>query len=504
MALTYGFYNSVDGDRRYDADQMSQLFEGIIADGVFQNVGQAFRVTPSSGRTVSIGTGRAWFNNTWTNNDTAATVTLPTALPSLRRIDSVVLTVDKNESVRANKFEVVSGPGTSGTPVAPTLLTTGLKRQYAIANIIREANNNTIQQSQINYMVGTAGTPIVTAPLKSLSIQNIMDQLQGDFESWFNDLGELIDGNTAVSLGARILVAENNIGAINTKDQQQDAIISGQQDNISNLAASTQTRFNQTTSSLSAMETRLTNLINATPPARERFSVYRGQNLGGSVTAAQLNAIRNGTFVTSSGQEMWLGDYWSVGGVQYQIAHFNYFYRMMNNWPNNHAGQWHIVVVATHSGTSAIHYTGNGGGGRGYLDSRIRGTYMPALMTIIRDRLGNNAIRQTGDMLTQSATTGVAGSFEMVWTSFLGQLMTATQVFGTPANTYGADSQAYGNRQFALFRESSRDIRAMNGARYWLRSPTGASTFACVTNDGLLGQAHNDSTLMLRPYFVIG
>ena len=47
--LTSGFFNSVDGDRKYNAEQMSQMFEGLIGDGIFESVGGKFKVSANSG-----------------------------------------------------------------------------------------------------------------------------------------------------------------------------------------------------------------------------------------------------------------------------------------------------------------------------------------------------------------------------------------------------------------------------------------------------------------------
>lgn len=69
MSVTYGFYNSKNKDRRYDAIQMSSIFDGIIRDGILQHVGTAMMVKESTGMMVNVGIGRAWFNHTWTLND---------------------------------------------------------------------------------------------------------------------------------------------------------------------------------------------------------------------------------------------------------------------------------------------------------------------------------------------------------------------------------------------------------------------------------------------------
>ena len=65
MAWTSGFFNSVNGDRLYNADQMSRLFEGLITDGVYASVGNKMAVQPNSGMTIQIATGRGWFGRHW-------------------------------------------------------------------------------------------------------------------------------------------------------------------------------------------------------------------------------------------------------------------------------------------------------------------------------------------------------------------------------------------------------------------------------------------------------
>jgi len=64
LSVTYGFYNSVNGDRKYDAIQVSSIFDGIVKDGIFMSIGTSFRVKAASGMTVNVGVGRAWFNQT--------------------------------------------------------------------------------------------------------------------------------------------------------------------------------------------------------------------------------------------------------------------------------------------------------------------------------------------------------------------------------------------------------------------------------------------------------
>jgi hypothetical protein len=120
MGVTYGFYNSINGDRKYNATQMSSIFDGIIKDGVFLSIGEALIVSSETGMTVSVGIGRAWFNHTWTNNDAEILLTVPQSELILNRIDAVVLEVNSGDDVRANSIKIVKGVPSSN-PTAQCL-----------------------------------------------------------------------------------------------------------------------------------------------------------------------------------------------------------------------------------------------------------------------------------------------------------------------------------------------------------------------------------------------
>ena len=129
MSVTYGFYNSLNGDRKYDAIQMSSIFDGIILDGIFMHVGQKFIVEADGSMVVRVGTGRAWFNHTWTLNDSILLLTVDDSEVLLNRIDAVV--IDVNAETRVNQIMVVKGtPATEA--VKPTLIKENLHWQYPL------------------------------------------------------------------------------------------------------------------------------------------------------------------------------------------------------------------------------------------------------------------------------------------------------------------------------------------------------------------------------------
>ncbi len=184
MSVTYGFYNSKNRDRRYDAIQMSSIFDGIIRDGVLQHFGTAMMVKESEGMMVNVGIGRAWFNHTWTLNDALLPLTLPLSEVILNRIDAVVLEVDARESVRANSIKIIKGTPAS-SPKNPTLIKTNDRWQYPLAYIRVNAGVKAIRQANITNCVGTSACPFVTAPLEKMSIDALVAQWGDQWKAFY-------------------------------------------------------------------------------------------------------------------------------------------------------------------------------------------------------------------------------------------------------------------------------------------------------------------------------
>jgi len=199
MSVTYGFYNSIGGDRRYNADQMSMLFDGLINDGVFMSIGDALMVTAASGMNINIGEGRAWFNRTWTNNDAQLQLTVDLSEVVLHRIDTVVLEINSENATRANVIKIIKGTPAS-SPVAPTLTETEFIHQHPICHIYVEAGVNEIIQANITNTVGTSVCPFVTGILETVNINSLLAQWESEFQVWFATLEDILDENTAANL----------------------------------------------------------------------------------------------------------------------------------------------------------------------------------------------------------------------------------------------------------------------------------------------------------------
>lgn len=192
MSVSSGFFNSLNGDRKYNAAQMSAIFDGLIIDGVFASIGTAFAVKAAGGLTVNVGVGKAWFDHTWTVNDSILPMTAPEAEVLLDRIDAVVLEVNGMESVRDNTIKFVKG-NPSIAPSRPTLTNEGNVHQYPLCYIYRKYGTAVINQADITPMVGTESTPFVTGILQTISLDELLGKWQDELDRFTNARSQEVD-----------------------------------------------------------------------------------------------------------------------------------------------------------------------------------------------------------------------------------------------------------------------------------------------------------------------
>lgn len=211
MALRYGFFNSKNGDRKYDAIDISSIFDGIIEDGVFGTIGEQFTVTPGEGLQVIVGSGKAWFHHTWTSNDAPIPLSISGPDITLDRYDAVVLEINNDESVRANSIKIIEGKSQS-QPAKPSLVNTENVHQYALAYVLVQHGSSSISSGDIEIVVGKSGCPFVTAPLESVSVDQLFLQWEHEFDEWFDNVQSQLEGDIATNL-------QRQIDSINTKEQ---------------------------------------------------------------------------------------------------------------------------------------------------------------------------------------------------------------------------------------------------------------------------------------------
>lgn len=186
MALSCGFYNSLDHDRKYNAEQFGSIFDGVIHDGVYMNIGGTMMVKATGAdMTVNIQTGRAWFNHTWTLNDTIYPIILPDAEQMLSKIVAIVLEINNETNVRTNSFKTIVGTPASQNPQRPILVNTESIHQYPLAYVLIKPGVEVIKQEDITNMVGTSACPFVTSVAASMNVNELIAKWENQWNNWF-------------------------------------------------------------------------------------------------------------------------------------------------------------------------------------------------------------------------------------------------------------------------------------------------------------------------------
>lgn len=203
MTVSSGFFNSLNGDRKYDADAFNQFFDGIITDGVFSTVGGSFLVEPTTGMGVSVSSGRAWFMRSWIDNNAPTSFILSNASPGLDRYDVIVLDIDKRDITRKNDILVIEGIASS-TPTVPVLANDSDHKQYPLAVILIPAATVQITAGNIENKVGTNDCPFATGLMQQISVSDLLQQWDWEFYEWFVNLQNELDSNQVTNLQAQI------------------------------------------------------------------------------------------------------------------------------------------------------------------------------------------------------------------------------------------------------------------------------------------------------------
>ena len=200
MAWTSGFFNSVNGDRLYNADQMSRIFEGLITDGVYESVANKLAVQPNSGMTIQIATGRGWFGRHWVNNDSEYKLTVAQSDVILNRYVAVVIKVDDTDAVR-DTVPYLKYSDFATTPVKPTMTRTETVKEYCLAYIYIKAGATAITASDIeDTRQDTNLCGWVTGLIDQITPDTLYTQFTALFNEWFSGLQDLIDENTETML----------------------------------------------------------------------------------------------------------------------------------------------------------------------------------------------------------------------------------------------------------------------------------------------------------------
>ena len=197
---TSGFFNSVNGDRVYNADQMSGIFEGLITDGVYESVGNKLAVQPNSGMTIQIATGRGWFAKRWVDNTTPHLIALEAADVTLNRWAAVCIKVDITEGARKAEPYIKYGEYATA-PAKPTMTRTETVKEYCLAYVYIKAGATAITAADItDTRANTSLCGWVTGLIEQLNSTTLWTQWTALFNEWFSGLQDNINANTEAML----------------------------------------------------------------------------------------------------------------------------------------------------------------------------------------------------------------------------------------------------------------------------------------------------------------
>ncbi len=222
MAITYGFFNSVNGDRTYNADQMSEYFKGLVSDGVYESVGGALQVLAGTGMNVNIQSGRIIIDCKWMDVDAVVTLAITAAHVTLNRWTAVVAQLDSSNRV----MQIVTKDGTpASSPVQPTMQNDGVIYEKCLAMVYVPANSSSISQSNITDMRPSNLCGWVTGLVKQVdtsqlflqwqnAYQNYYDNMTTQFDEWFDTLTSKLNINTYIRRYYKRVVLDGNTTTI--------------------------------------------------------------------------------------------------------------------------------------------------------------------------------------------------------------------------------------------------------------------------------------------------
>lgn len=229
--------------------------------------------------------------------------------------------------------------------------------------------------------------------------------------------------------------------------------------------------------------------------ADARNSIYRGKYLGSSYTPAQQQAVSSGTF-----EDMYIGDYWTIGGINYRIAAFNY-YRNTGDalLPGNHITLVPDTQLYTHVMNDTNITTG------GYTGSKMYTTGLEQAKTIINAAFPGKVLTHR-QILCNATVDGKASGW--AWFDSSVELMNEVMLYGCSVfgdSNLGGSGGGYnigvGKSQLPLFVLNPKMINTRQAL--WLRDVVSAAYFAVVFHDGYAGNYYASYALGVRPAFSI-
>lgn len=185
-----GFFDSVNQDRLYSAEDMNQPYKRLVSNGVFAtpagDPSNDFRVVAASGLTVTVKAGQGIFGDKWFSMASDLAVNVPVNSGIENRLDSIIARVDTRQSVRAGA--IVYRTGVAGhEPQPPALDTTTDVHEYRLANVLVAAGASEITQANITDTRMSDECGFVTSLVKTVDTSVLYDQWAAAYQEYYDE-----------------------------------------------------------------------------------------------------------------------------------------------------------------------------------------------------------------------------------------------------------------------------------------------------------------------------
>lgn len=197
--LKSGFFNSLNGDRKYAAAEFAAYFANFVGNGIFVRETTAnLQVSAFDNMTVKVGTGYGFILGYYAANDAIDYITIPTASGVYPRYDRVVLRL--NLTTRQIEFAVIEGEP-AASPVVPELVRDGTFFDLGLAVIKVPKACTLVTDSYIeDTRADNAVCGWVTALVEQINTSTLFNQYKA---AWYEFVEQLEQGSTQVTILAK-------------------------------------------------------------------------------------------------------------------------------------------------------------------------------------------------------------------------------------------------------------------------------------------------------------
>lgn len=186
-----GFFDSVNNDRLYGAEDMNKPYKRVVSNGVFATPNGTPStdlqvLTAASGMNIIVKKGDGIFADRWFESTSDLVITVPSNTNVTPRRDSIIVQVDKRVSGRVGNIVYRTGTPSSN-PQVPNINTVDNIIEYRIANIYVAAGANYIGQDAITDLRGSSECPWITSLIQQVDTSQLYNQWEAAYQKYYQD-----------------------------------------------------------------------------------------------------------------------------------------------------------------------------------------------------------------------------------------------------------------------------------------------------------------------------